>query len=405
VKNAQKNNWRKKMKSIYRIIYICISISSCVFASAFDSDLKQSNIRVLLEQNKNEALLEVCGPYYILNPHDGSKVSSGILGKRFIVRSTTAGIKWGQEYPGIHQIVVIPRSADSKILLNGIQYEGAISIYKVNDKLNIINEVDVESYLKSTLNAEFQNPLESEAMAAIAIAARTSAYFQIHNNKSAFWHINGESINYQGSAFVIPDSTTTQAIDATKNLILINPKEDQNAPFSAEWTDHSAGKTAAFHSIFRKDVNAPTKGVEAPLAALDRKDSRWTTSVSFEKFCSLFNLNKVSDIELFQDIDSNKVYAIKVKDGDVTKDIDFFTLQKAIGENLLKSNDFNLFLREKEINFIGYGKGHGVGICLFSASSMAQNGDIAVKILSNFFPNTSIINLSSTNSSKNIAIK
>ena len=116
-------------------------------------------------------------------------------------------------------------------------------------------------------------------------------------------------------------------------------------------------------------------------------------------FKCIFNLNKISSIDLFQDTNSNKVYAIRVKESDRNKDIDFFTLQKNLGNEFIKSNDFIVFMRDKEIHFVGYGKGHGVGLCLYSASSMAQNGDMAVKILSKFFPNTYILNLSASTSS------
>ena len=51
-------------------------------------------------------------------------------------------------------------------------------------------------------------------------------------------------------------------------------------------------------------------------------------------------------------------------------------------------------MHEGEIHFCGWGKGHGVGLCLYSISAMAQNGDVADKILAKFFKNTSIVNLS-----------
>ena len=382
------------MKIIHYITYVCICLFSFVFANTNELFLKPQNIHVLLEKEITEALLEVRGPYYIFNPQDGTKLSSGILGKRFMVRPTESGIKWGQEFLGITQMIVLPRSDDCKILINGIQYDGAIAVYKVNGKINLINHVDVESYLKSILTAEFQYPLETEAMAAVAIAARTSAYSQIITNITYFWHIDGKAIKYQGSALIIPDSTISHAVDSTKNLILVNRDNGQNLPFAAPWTEHCGGKTAPFCSIFRKDLNAPPVGVEAPIAALDRKDSRWSYSISTESFCSLFGLKKISGIDLFQDTFSNKVYGLRLKEGDINKDIDFFTLQSSIGKKMIKSNDFIVFLRDNEIHFSGYGKGHGVGLCLYSASCMAQNGDIAIKILTKFFPNTSIFNLS-----------
>lgn len=379
---------------IKTLIAICTSLFSLSFANVQENVLKPQNIDVLLEKDATEALLEVRGPYYIFNPKDGSKVSSGILGKRFVVRAVNAGIKWGQEFPGIHQIVVIPRSAETALLLNGKQYDGAIAVYQVGDKINLVNQVDVESYLKSTLTTQFNYPLEHEAMAAIAIAARTTAYYQINANKNSFWHIDGRTIDYVGAALVIPDSAVTHAVDATKNLILINQKDSENTPFMATWTEHCAGKTAAFHNIFRKDLNAPKDGVEAPLAALDRKDTRWSYVISQDKLATILGMNKITSVELFQDTKSEKVYGVRFGDGTQKTDFDFFTLQQKVGKKFLQSNDFTASVRDNEVHFNGFGKGHGVGLCLYSASTMAQNGDMAIKILSKFFPQTFIVNLS-----------
>lgn len=393
------------MKIIQYISYFCLCIFSFVFANANEPYLKPQNIHVLLEKDITEALLEVRGPYYIFNPVDGARVTSGILGKRYMIRPTETGLKWGQEFPGITQIIILPRSDDSKILINGIQYDGGIAIYKTADKISLVNQLDVESYLKSMLAVQFEYPLETEAMAAIAIAARTTAYAQIISNMNYFWHVDGKTLKYQGSSLVVSDSPTSKAVDSTRNLILVNRINDQNLPFAAPWTEHCGGKTASFSSIFRKDLYAPKEGVDSPIAALDRKDSRWSYSISTDSFCSLFGLKKISGIDLFQDSFSNKVYGLRLKDGEISKDLDFFALQSAIGKKLIKSNDFVVFIRDNEIHFAGYGSGHGVGLCLYSATCMAQNGDIAVKILNKFFPNTFLINLSASDSTANKTVQ
>lgn len=381
------------MKFFQQTITVCIGLLACLFANSTETNLKPGNIRVLLEKDVSEALLEIRGPYYIFNPFDGTKISSGILGKRFVIKSSSAGIKWGQEYPGTSQLVIVPRTTEGSFILNGIQYEGVLAVYKINDKINLVNEIDIESYLKSVLASQFQYPLEPEAMAAVAITARTTAYFETTKNKETFWHVEASSLGYQGNALIIPDSVTTHAVEATKYLVLLNSKTEGSVPFMATWTEHCGGKTAPYHSIFRKDFNAPQDGVESSIAALDRKDSRWSYSISIDNLASYLNLKKITAIDVYQDTNSNKVYALRVKDEDKSNDVDFFTLQKIIGKKFLKSNDFTVCLRDNEIHFVGYGKGHGVGLCLYSASSMAQNGEIAIKILSKFFPNTFISNL------------
>lgn len=382
------------MKKAFSFL-IFMSVSFLLFA---EKNVTQASpietIKVLLAKNIDEVLLESKGPYVVFDPQDGCKITTSLSGKRFMVKSNPSGIKWGEEYPGIHQIQVVPKNKNSSLLVNGIEYEGAITIIGIKNKINVINAIDVESYLKSTLTPQFQYPLESEVMAAIAISARTTAYSHVRRNKDAYWHISSEEMSYQGKAAIIPDSHVANAIDRTRNIILVLSEGGDNKPFAATWTENSAGKTAPFHSIYRKDWWAPKRGVEAPHAALSREDTKWTYKISKKNFSNLLEITTVTGVDLYTEPFSKKTYAVKIKDGSNIKDVDFVTFQKILGAEHIISNDLQVSVSNNEIIFTGYGKGMGVGLCLHSATQMAQNGDNAAKILSKFFPDTFLLNLS-----------
>ena len=63
------------------------------------------------------------------------------------------------------------------------------------------------------------------------------------------------------------------------------------------------------------------------------------------------------------------------------------------GKERMQSNDFVIKLIDQRIEFKGYGKGLGTGICLLSAKDMANSGKSTSRILSTFYPNTKIIKL------------
>jgi len=351
------------------------------------------NIQILLEKDASEALLEVKGPYTLFNPHDGSKIASGLLGKRFIIRETESGLKWGEEFPGIHQIYIHPKSSDTSIFINGIQYSGAVAIFGVSGMINIVNDLDIESYVKSILSTQFPTPMEPEVMSALAILIRTDAYFRAMKNPNSFWHTSAAADQYLGSALIVSNSPAVRAADTTRHLILVHPNEGRNSPFAATWTEHSAGKTARYEAIFRQDADAPERGVDAPHAALARQDSKWTYLISKKNIAKLLDIPLVKSVEVFVDQSSGKSYGLRIQDNSETHDIDFFTLQERLGKDHILSSDFNVSVKEDAILFTGFGKGHGVGLCLYSASALAQNGDNAVKILAKFFPETYLFNL------------
>ncbi len=351
-------------------------------------------IRILLEKEIDEILLEVKGPYYIFNPEDDSRITSGLLGKRFIVRSTLSGIKWGEEFPGIYQIRVVPRSKESSLLVGGIQYEGAITIYAIGNKIHIVNEVPIETFVKCLLSPQFTYPLENEVMSAIAILARTDAYYEALRGKDAYWHLDAKEIGYMGSALNLPKSPIEKVVDQTKNILLVHSSAGASLPFPAKWTDHSAGKTASFSAIFRKESDFCSFSVEAPHAALDREEAKWQFSLSKNTLCQKFQIQDLKNIEHFIDKKTHKTYAIRLHQTNGYKDISFFEFQRGLGAERLQSNEFTSELKGDSVSFKGFGKGHGVGLCLYSASAMAQNGENAVKILAKFFPETFLYNLS-----------
>lgn len=352
------------------------------------------NIQILIEKDVPGVLLEVKGPYYIFNPHDGSRVSSGLLGKRFMIHELESGLKWGEEFPGIHQIYIKPRSSETSIFINGIQYAGAVAVYGISETINIVNDIDIESYVKAKLTSQFLIPLEAEVMSALAILVRTDAYYHAtHANPSSFWHINGKELGYQGSGLVIHNSMIDRAVESTRHLILLHHENGRDLPFATSWTENSAGKTVPYSQIFRKESFAPELGVEAPHAALIREDSKWTYQIGKKTLAHMFNLNAVASFELFIDKTSSKVYGVRVKDSSEPIDIDFIALQEKLGSDHLQSSDFTVTLKEDAIVFTGFGKGHGAGLCLYSANALAQNGENAVKILAKFFPETYLYNL------------
>jgi stage II sporulation protein D len=351
-------------------------------------------IQVLLEKDAKSALLEVRGPYYIFNPQDNSRVASGLLGKRFMVHELEKGLKWGQEFPGIHQICIKPRSDETSIFINGIQYTGSVSIYGVAGHINIVSELDIEEYVKAVLSPQFNTPTEPEVLSALAILTRTNAYFQANRSKPGFWHVIGSEVGYQGSAMTIPDSPVDRAVETTKHLILVHPNHGKNLPFAASWTENCAGKTAAYQSLFRKEGLTPENGVDAPHAALARNETKWTYTISKKTIAHLLDVPQVQSLEVFIDNPSNKVYGLRIKDGVGSFDFDYFALQTALGKNHILSSDFTAVVKDDSVIFNGYGRGHGVGLCLYSATAQAQKGDNALKILSKFFPDTYLYNTS-----------
>ena len=377
----------KKWKMVASFLMLCCMFSSLQALHRETQDAndpgKPATIKVLLCKESEGVLLEARGSFEVINPENGKRVSSGRKGKRFYLYPHKEGIKWGENFLGIFQLQIVPTHASTTFLIDGVQYRGSIEVYHIEDTLSIINETDVESFLKATLPEKITTSQPPAVLDSIAIIARTDAYYLALLNHEAFWHVTAQQSHYQGSGLTLQNLEIDRAVDNTRHLIMTFEEQ----PFPATWTEHCAGKTANYQNIFRKNTPTPA-GVESIFALRDRSDTHWTFTIDNQELAKVAKINRVTRIDLFVDHQSNKVYAIRINDGTHTEDIDFMTFQEYLGEEKLCSNDFTVSIKGNIATFEGYGRGSGVGLCLYSAKNMSERGDATPEILAEFFPYT-----------------
>jgi|ERR1700722_8582328 len=205
-------------------------------------------IKVLLEKDVSSAFLEARGAFRVIRKDGGAILSSGKLGKRFVVHALQDGLRWGEEYPDVYQITVIPLASNSCLYVNGIQYKGAISIYHVRDNhVTIVNEVSIEDYVKATLSIQYEEIFPKEAMAALAIAARTEAYNRALQGQSITrpWDVTAQDANYYGFGVTQRKNGVEEAVDWTRYMVIESIKQNgsaQNVHLSSAKADELAKK-------------------------------------------------------------------------------------------------------------------------------------------------------------------
>ena len=355
-----------------------------------NDEVGTATIKILILENIDGALIDVGGKFKVYDHKDKKVLSSGFSGKRYYLQANAQGLKWGECYPGIHQIKIEPSSKDTSILVNGIQYQGALEIYNVNSKIQIVNELPIDDFLKSILSSEESlKGLHEYALDAVVIAVRTNFYYTVFKNQNPFWNVHCNEVEYRGHGTVLINPDVDRAVTSTKNLILtLNEK-----PFPTTWTKNCAGNTACYETIYRKKSISP-EGVCVSYAQRERGRHKWKCSVSTAELAKLANLDKIIAVDLFQDPKSRKVYGLRISDNKRFVEMSFFEFQNLLGKNRILSNDFSVNLINNNVAFDGCGEGYGVGICLFSANKMAQVGDNVGQILNNFYPSTYLVKVS-----------
>lgn len=196
------------------------------------------SLKILIVHNKPGVILEVKGKYKIYDPNTNGNLGKGYTGKRKYIQPLSDGLKWGEEFPGIFQIMVMPDDKATTTIVDGIEYKGRIYVYDIGGRLSVVNEITFDEYAKTVLSSRLQQPLPEEALAALAITARTNANYIKHHSTSNFWDVESKQIGYQGYATSNPSSLIEQAVKATHDMVM----SDAATPFMAQWDIVDAAK-------------------------------------------------------------------------------------------------------------------------------------------------------------------
>ena len=230
---------------------LLLAIAPLAYAQADINDVLRSawgltpppappTVKVLVMHDQDGAILEVKGKYRLLDPHTQQDLSGlRFVGKSQYIQALRSGFKWGEEFPDVHQIAVVPGASDTEIYVNGNRYPGTVYVYDngKNEKLSIVNELPIEDYLTYSLNNRFASNLSDETFAALAIAERTNAYYQAQHPKSKFFAIDGLQLDYKGVRAIDPNNGIQKALRNTRYMVMSRTGlyEGIVTPFALTW--------------------------------------------------------------------------------------------------------------------------------------------------------------------------
>lgn len=362
--------------------FVCVIL---LFATALYSENKPVTVRVILKKLAEDAHIEVKGRHMMYNPKTEQFLTSSSKKKKGKIYSHEQGLFWEDLLNGTTEIRIVPDEKNCSILVDGLQYKGWIEVYSIGGTINIINEVDAENFLKSTLSAKISTTLSKETLDAIAIAERTHLYYLIEKDGYASWQIEADKVSYQGLNF---NRAVYDAVDRTRDLLL----HYKQKPFSATWGFDHAGRSVGYPSIFRRPGSVPP-GVDNLPSINGRDKSKWKTAMPLQTLAKAAKLDSISHIELFRADKSQKVYAVRLIGPEgAKKDIPIADFQKMVGINILPSNDFAVSHKGKKALFIGFGKGLGSGLCVASSEILSHRNASTESILSTHFPQAKLVN-------------
>jgi stage II sporulation protein D len=202
-------------------------------------------IRIQLFDDVEGTQVEVKGRYNVFDPKTGKKADSAFLASNYYMYPTVDGIKWGAEFPGLYQVLIVPDKTETTVLVGGTEYRGMAYLYQIQGTLAAVNEVSLEDFVTSILSSHIPSYVtEKEAIAALAIALRSEALRQMTFSKSPYWDVKAGTFGYRGFSIERHDAPFIDAMRSSKAMVLMKGDDVVNVKWFA------AGEAMApFHEI------------------------------------------------------------------------------------------------------------------------------------------------------------
>ena len=375
------SSWARKSALSLGVILLFLSVSSPSRAEL---------IRVALLQQVES--LTLTSPQGLIITTNGDEEYSNGRSVTILVGSNGSGLMVDGRRLRAERVEL--RGRNGEIILNGMTLPGRVIVRRQSNRLLVVNELDIEEYLKGVVPVEMNPAWHLEALKVQAIAARTYAIYQMRQGGRKDFDILASTKDqvYRGRNGVHP--TVLRAVEQTRNLILTYG----GLPIFAAYSSTAAGTTEDAMYVWSMDVPY-LKGVECPFD-MDSPHYQWRTDVALPHLERRlreegFPVGIIASIDPASFSRSGRVAQVRILHSDGEMFLRGEDLRRIVGYTVLSSTMFDFELAGLHIQFTGRGAGHGVGLCQWGAKVLAERGYSAETILDYYYPGTEIRNLTS----------
>ena len=293
------------------------------------------------------------------------------------------------------------------------RYAGELRVSLNDQKLQIINYLKLEKYLKSVVGSEMPKEFPLAALQAQAIAARTYALKLLGKKKLFDVHSTQANQVYLGLESETP--RINKAVTSTRSLALFY----KNKLIESVFHSSSGGRTENSGQVWKYQLPYLRSVVDYDQ---NSPKYRWLNKFTSAELDNIFpNLGGLNGIQITKKSNSNRALKIQLYGPNGIKTISGKTLRKKLQllstkfELNLKFNQNNKFKELKYYNYetnldfdnkkindfvpqplpeiptdyflevIGSGSGHGVGMSQWGAKAMAEKGSSFRQILKHYY--------------------
>ena len=292
--------------------------------------------------------------------------------------------------------------ATDKAGLNKACYNGEFIVTANGNKLNAINVIDIEDYLRGVVPYEIGKLDESkfEALKAQAVAARTYAYKHFGSRVAQGFDVYADTRDQVYKGLHSATALTDKAVRETEGVVMT-----YNGEFiTAYYHSTCGGETEGIVTWGRPDhpylKNKPDLRPDGTPWCRESNYTEWTREFTEDELRDLFQINakeakanvpsfsSIKSMHIQDTLKSGRIHTlvIETNNGSFTAKADKIRWLFKRGGTILPSSFFRIHKNGNEWILKGKGFGHGVGLCQMGARARAQAGQSYIQILTHYYP-------------------
>jgi stage II sporulation protein D len=321
----------KFSKLIGTIIFFAVFTVICFFPRGTPSEAVQ-NLNVKVGVADSVASGKVIGDGIIFTDAKGHK---GSVKNGAVIKASGGGLSVGSS------VLALPVTATAKsgIGWNNVRYRGRLIFIRAGSKFTVINEIDLENYVRGILKMEMSADWPFEALKAQAILARTYAVrnrgrfgkrgydFDAGENSQVYRGINAES------------SQTDKAVAQTAGMILTW----QGSTADVYYHSDSGGATADIAHVWGS--GRPYLQTRPEAVDYTSPNSNWQAELTPAQLAAILskmkqNVGRVTAIEVSQADNAGRAITLKITGDRGTANVKSHSFRMAAGTRLIKSTNF-----------------------------------------------------------------
>ncbi|MBO4828038.1 MAG: SpoIID/LytB domain-containing protein [Fibrobacter sp.] len=292
--------------------------------------------------------------------------------------------------------------ATDKSGLNKACYNGEFIVSANGNKLNAINVIDIEDYLRGVVPYEIGKLDESkfEALKAQAVAARTYAYKHFGSRVAQGFDVYADTRDQVYKGLHSATELTDKAVRETEGVVMT-----YNGEFiTAYYHSTCGGETEGVATWGRPDhpylKNKPDLRPDGTPWCRESNYTEWTREFTEDELRDLFQINakeakanvpsfsSIKSMHIQDTLKSGRIHTlvIETNNGSFTAKADKIRWLFKRGGTILPSSFFRIHKNGNDWILKGKGFGHGVGLCQMGARARAQAGQSYIQILTHYYP-------------------